>query len=159
MNDMYSYSLKASREGGKRFVIYKSLKEMGVDEESIYKYLKDGYDIRTVCINGDMHNTWKVDDAKIINSFEHVLEMKLDCKFLFVKTQEFFTDICVSEGKKMWIELWKDDKKPETIILHEKDEITQKKIETILNLIFIRGLKQYTDDILKLYEKRFTIKE
>lgn len=53
----------------------------------------------------------------------------------------------------MWIELWKNEQKPEIIILHRRDEITQKKIENILNLIFIRGLKQYTEDILKYYEK------
>lgn len=154
MNDMYYYSLKESRKMGKRFVIYKGLDEIAVGETDIYKYLKDGYNIRTVCINGDMHDTWKIDDAEIINSFEHVLEMKLDCKFLFVKTQEFFNDVCVSEGKRMWIELWKNNVKPKTIILHERDEITQKKIETILNLVFIGGLKQYTEGILKFYENK-----
>ena len=155
MNDMYYYSLKESREMGKRFIIYKGLNERLVGETDIYKHLKDGYNIRTVCINGDMYDTWKIDDTKIINSFEHILEMKLDCKFLFVRTQEFFNDVCVSEGKRMWIELWKNNVKPTTIVLHERDELAQKKIETILTLVFLRGLKQYYEkDILKFYENK-----
>ena len=153
MNDLHVYALEESKRIGKRFVIYKSLHEMRVDEDSIYEHLKDGYEIRTICVNGEMHNTWKIEDKNIIRSLEHILEMKLECNFLFVKTQEFFDALYKSEGIKMWIELWKNEQKPETIILHEKDEMTQKKIEAILNLIFIRGLKQYTEDILKFYEK------
>lgn len=154
MNDLHVHALEESKNIGKRFVIYKSLHEMRVGEDSIYEHLKDGYEIRSVCVNGEMHNTWKIEDKNIIRSLEHILEMKLECNFLFVKTQEFFDALYKSEGVKMWIELWKNEQKPETIILHERDDKTQAKIKKILDIIFIRNLKQYKDDILRFYERK-----
>lgn len=154
MNDLHVHALEESKNIGKRFVIYKSLHEMRVGEDSIYEHLKDGYEIRSVCVNGEMHNIWKIEDKNIIRSLEHILEMKLECNFLFVKTQEFFDALYKSEGVKMWIELWKNEQKPEIIILHERDDKTKAKIKKILDIIFIRNLKQYKDDILRFYERK-----
>lgn len=153
MNDIYIHALKASENNGQMFVVFKSLDEIMVDKKKICGFLKDGYEIRTTCINGTMHDTWKIDDKDVIKSIERYLKMKLDCNFLFVKTQQFFDNHYNSEGTRMLLELWKENEKPETIVYFPETEKTaQEKTQHVLDVIYITGQKQYKDMIMKLYK-------
>lgn len=156
MNNIYHFLLKVSKYDGRKFMIYKSLRGLGVGEDNICEYLNDGWKIRARFINGDMFQKWKIEDKNVIDSIENVLGIELESDFLFVETQEFFDELYRPNGIKMEVELWKDDEsKPRIISLVDMNkEHRRNKIDKILDIMFIRHLEQYKDDILKFYQQK-----
>lgn len=166
---IYTEAVRMSRKGCPQYIVSKSLFTVLVrDKASLLEFLKDGYTLQGKYVNGVCESSWRVDDKAVLEGIADICDLKTlsEAQFIQVETQDFYdaTDSAV-EQTVMYLVIWKYGQKAETYWVTVKDPVSkpelfaalQENAKRIRDLLFIRGIKQDSESMIRMLEKELKV--
>lgn len=167
---VYQGAIDASRKGNPQYVIERSLDIFRTDDKkhALY-YLTGGWDIRAVCVNGVLKETWKFsvlhEKAKYYDAYQRIAELlnlPKDKCVATIHAQRFYDYAGKLEAVWMYVDVWKlNAKKPDTVWITPKDRLAdkaafergQKKAQSVYDAIFMFGVKQDKESLIRQLQR------
>lgn len=157
MIQIYDDAIDISKAGSSRFIIIKGLDMILCDKgKSLLKYLKEGYELKSIFSNGIEYNTYVVRNSEPVkyNTCKSVLEDILkagipDNKTLVFAFQTFYTQDHQVESKNVDISVVDGSHCLMSIKLFDNEA------DTIQNIMYMINAKLDTDGFISYLESYF----